>query len=255
MSADKYIEPRIPNWKKIIYFFFHTLFIFLLGTGFIFAHDMITKTSEFPVNQINIKGNTVLTDNEICKIAGFREFENIFKINISVSRLKLEKNPWIKTAKVKRTLPATIEIEIIEEKPCAKINFKDNFILNFQGELFKKLEKKDEDLNIPEITGISYRDLTQKNYFFYLVMDIVKQKNIIFANNSIIHLDKDIGISLFNTDSFNEIVLGFNDFEQKIRNLNLIRHYVTQKFDGMKIEKIDLSNKNRVILKPFPAMG
>lgn len=255
MSEDKNIETRIPNWKKIIYFFFHTIFIFLLGTGFIFAHDMITKSKDFSIRQINIKGNDYLKKEEICKIAEIKEKDNIYKINISILRLKLERNIWIKKAKVKRILPDTVEIEIVEEKPCAKINFKDNYILNLQGNLFKKYEKNDSLLDIPVITGVSYIDLSTKNYFFCLAMDIAKQKNFFQNKNYTIHLDKDMGITLLNTGDFNEIIIGFNDFEEIIKNLNSVKYYVKENFKNKKIEKIDLSNKNRVILKPFPAMG
>jgi hypothetical protein len=50
-------------------------------------------------------------------------------------------------------------------------------------------------------------------------------------------------------------VLGFTDLDKKIKNIGIVKLYVKQKFNDMKIEKIDLTNKNRVVLKPFPAMG
>jgi len=255
LSEDKNIDTRIPNWKKIIYFFSHAVFIFMLGTCFIFAHDMVTKSNDFSIRQINIKGNNHLNNEEICKIAGINVNDNIFNINISILRAKLENNLWIKKAKVKRILPDTVEIDINEEIPCAKINFKDTYILNFQGNLFKKYEKKDALFDIPEITGLNYIDLSKKNYFFCLAIDIAKQKNFFKKKNFTIHLDKDMGITLFNAGDFNEIIIGFNEFEGIIKNLNLVKYYINQKFNDIKIEKIDLSNKNRVILKPFPAMG
>lgn len=254
MSADNN-ETRIPNWKKIIYFAFHSVFIFLIGTGFIFAHDMITHTEEFSIKSVKVSGNYYLDNDDVIRIAGLNNYANLFDANISVARLKLENSPWIKKASVKRSLPDSIEIKVIEQKPYAKINFKDDFILNDQGILFKKFEKDDENLNIPEITGLSYMDLSDKNYYFSLLMDILKKNTLFLKADSRIHLDKDIGITLYNTDSFNEIVLGFTDLDKKIKNIGIVKLYVKQKFNDMKIEKIDLTNKNRVVLKPFPAMG
>ncbi|MDY0131373.1 MAG: FtsQ-type POTRA domain-containing protein [Desulforegulaceae bacterium] len=248
-------ETRIPNWKKIIYFIFHTLFIFLLGTGFIFAHDMVTKTKEFPIKKIKITGNHYLGKEEIKTIAGFFEGDNIFGLNISMARLKLENNQWIKNAKVKRILPDVLEVEITEEKPLAKISLKENFIINEQGHLFKKYENKDKFLGIPEVTGLNYSDFINKNHYYSLIMETLKTTNILFNTNSRLHLDKDIGITLYNTDSFSEILIGFTDLEKKIKSLSIVKLYLKKKFNEIKIEKINLSNKNRVVLKPFPAMG
>lgn len=254
MSADNN-EQRIPNWRKIVYFVFHLFFIFLLGTGFIYAHDMVTKTNDFAIKEVKISGNSYLNKNEICETSGLNDYENIFDLNISAARIKLENHPWIEKAKVKRRLPGAVEIEIKEQKPLAKINFLDDFIINENGEIFKKLEKKETSLNLPEITGLTYKDLKNKTKNFSLATDLLKKKSLILNNSSIIHLDKDIGIVLYNTDSYKEAVLGFTDFDQKIKNLKFVKLYVKQKFNDIKIKKIDLTNKNRVVLKPFPAMG
>jgi cell division protein FtsQ len=254
LSADNN-EQRIPNWRKIVYFVFHLFFIFLLGTGFIYAHDMVTKTNDFAIKEVKISGNSYLNKNEICETSGLNDYENIFDLNISAARIKLENHPWIEKAKVKRRLPGAVEIEIKEQKPLAKINFLDDFIINENGEIFKKLEKKETSLNLPEITGLTYKDLKNKTKNFSLATDLLKKKSLILNNSSIIHLDKDIGIVLYNTDSYKEAVLGFTDFDQKIKNLKFVKLYVKQKFNDIKIKKIDLTNKNRVVLKPFPAMG
>jgi cell division septal protein FtsQ len=67
LSADNN-EQRIPNWRKIVYFVFHLFFIFLLGTGFIYAHDMVTKTNDFAIKEVKISGNSYLNKMKFVKL-------------------------------------------------------------------------------------------------------------------------------------------------------------------------------------------
>lgn len=261
-AASKNNDLRVPNWKKILYFLFHTCFIFLLGTGFVFAYDMIMQSDNFSAQEISISGQNKVSQEEIFRIAGIQKNTNILNINIKLAMMKLEATPWIKKAEIKRELPNKLSIKITEEIPIAKISLQgvsQKFLLNTDLKLFKKSEQNDPDSDIPEVLGLSYSDIKNKNFYLNSVVKVLnmeKKSNLFLSGKtSIIKVDRDTGILISNTETCNSLVLGFNDFKEKYNNLEKIKIYLNKKFPGQKMDKIDLSQKNRVIIKPFPAMG
>ena len=261
MSADKKMTfSRIPRWKIILYFLFHLLFIPTLGTGLIFAHDMVTRSKTFELKKISLKGNEKLKKKEILKIADLNTNENLIKLNLRIIQAKLLNHPWIKTVDVKREFPNSLVIAVKEQKPVAKIKLNTLFLMNKNGKIFKKAEKKDPKLNIPEINGLNFIDLEEKNFYLQSVIEILNleknSKKLLYPYNfSKIQVDRDTGICIYNTNICKRLIMGFNDFEYKYEKLKLLTLYLHKKFPGQQLDKIDLSKKNRVVIKPFPAMG
>lgn len=259
MSAGRKID-RIPRWKKILYVIFHAFFILLLGTGLIFAHDLITQSKIFKTEKIELSGNKIFNDKQLLEIAGVKTGGNLLDIKIKQVQSRLANHPWIKTASVKRKLPGRLTIAIEEEKPVAKVKLKKFFLMNNNGEIFKKFEKNDPILDIPAVYGLNFIDINEKNFYLQSVVKMLKleknRKKILYPYNfSKIQVDRDTGICIYNTNICKRLIMGFNDFEYKYQQLKLLTLYLQKKFPGQQLDKIDLSKKNRVVIKPFPAMG
>ncbi len=240
----------------------HGFIISALGVIFIFVYDMVTQTENFNASEIIIKGNKKLDNNKILKIAGIKKNQNMLNMNLKIIKNRLLNEPWINNAVITRKLPHRIEIKIQEEDVLAKVELKKDsyFLINKKGKIFKKAEKVDDKLDIPLITGLTFFDIEKKNFYTKAAIQIAKMKNrkknlFISGNNTKIHVDRDTGIYLFNTLKSEKLFLGFNGFDRKYKNLKLLAKYLSKKFPGQKMENIDLSKKNRVIIKPFPAMG
>lgn len=89
------------------------LFLLLLIIGAIsFA---CFKFIDIPIRSIIIKGNNVLTDNEIIKQAGLEDYPSYFSVLSIVVKNKLKKNPYIEEVKVSKGI-LNVKITVKEKK-------------------------------------------------------------------------------------------------------------------------------------------
>lgn len=105
---------------------FLLLFVYLLVT-------LIYYFIKSPIKNISIKGNHLLTEEDVITDSKISYNDSIFKISTYKIEKNLEKNPLIKKAKIERRLNGTIIINIEENK------------ILFLNALTKKLVLSDEE--------------------------------------------------------------------------------------------------------------
>lgn len=71
-------------------------------------------TPAFNITKIRVHGNSVLTDEKIILSAGITEGVNIFGVSIAEATKGVEEMSYIESVKIKRRLPSTIEITVVE---------------------------------------------------------------------------------------------------------------------------------------------
>lgn len=126
------------------------LFIFILV---IIAIWGILHTRLFGVKNIVIINNNHLTEEEIISISGVNQGDNIYKRSSKEIKDSLFENAYIEDATIKKKLPNTIEINIVERNINYMIQFSDTYVyLNNQGYM---LEQTTEKANVPIIVGLS----------------------------------------------------------------------------------------------------
>jgi len=89
------------------------LFLLLIIIGAIFF--ACYKFVDIPILSVNIKGNEILTDDEILKESKLDDYPSYFSIISLMVKKDLKKNPYIKDAKVSKGL-LNVNITITEEK-------------------------------------------------------------------------------------------------------------------------------------------
>ncbi len=98
--------------RKIRYgriFMFIIMPIFLLYVAFSFI--------DFPIKNIFISGNSILSDQDIIEILSLEDYPSIFKYSSLSLERKLEDNMYIKEAKVTKKKLKEIHITVVENKP------------------------------------------------------------------------------------------------------------------------------------------
>lgn len=95
------------NFKGLIVIL---LIIYLIGSVLLYVFKM-------PVRNVVIKNNNIVSDMEIIKTAGVKEYPPLIKVNKLVVRKKLMKNTIIKDVKIKKSLLGKVTIIVNERKP------------------------------------------------------------------------------------------------------------------------------------------
>lgn len=227
----------------------------------IISYCWITQTDWFQTNRIEITGLKRLNNTEVMKQAEIRYGMNIFEMNLSVIRKRLTAHPWISRAEVLRIIPDGIELRITEHVPVARVVFDESYVMNDRGVIFKKYS---EDLSyLPVVEGLFPEDIKvfgrnnrqQETHQLISVLDILKIKDDLFLPLSSkkidrIVVDREIGLNLYSNGWIRSVLIGYGDYPEKFKRLEDVVRYVTKKDSRIIIEKINLVNPDRIVIKP-----
>lgn len=114
ISKKKVVSKKVKKKqiRKIRYgrvFLYIILPILLLFLIFSFVH--------FPIKNIFITGNSILSDQEIIELAGISDYPSIFEFTTRELIAKLEKNKYIDSVKIRKKKLKEIYIEVTENVP------------------------------------------------------------------------------------------------------------------------------------------
>lgn len=86
-------------------------------------------TPGFDIKEIEVNGNSVLKDSEIIRSSGIVKGVNIFGVSLGEAKDNIKSMGYIENVKVRRSLPSTIEITVVEEVGVGYIKAKDGYVI------------------------------------------------------------------------------------------------------------------------------
>ena len=106
----------------------------------------------FNIKEIKVSNNNIVSSEEIISLSTLKTDENIFKFSKNNVKNKIKENAYIENVQIKRKIPKTIEINIIEREPKYSIDFMGKYAyINNQGYI---LEISEDNKGLPIIQGI-----------------------------------------------------------------------------------------------------
>ena len=127
------------------------------------------ENPDYRLTMIDMQTDGTLQRDQVLKIAGLREGENIFQVNLAQVHRVLQQLPQVDEVEVLRKLPGEIDIRILERKPIAWITsekqitdpFQSNvaFLMDARGVLMKEKKLLPEYLGLPLVTGCTSESL------------------------------------------------------------------------------------------------
>ena len=234
------------NIKKILL----TLFLLLISTVLFFPEyllklekvNKLVKYLGFELNYIQVLGNKTVSKEDIVNKVVFKNCDNLFCVNLQQSKNEIEKNNWVKSAKLRYSLPSKLSIVIEEEKPTFLLKENKNItLLNLEGKKIQdiKIISNDyKDLLILSGDGVENKILNLLNIFSVgtVISENIKEATLVssrrwslkHSSNIIIELPEDNP-----SKAFYKIV----ELENKYGFLN------------ERLKKIDLRISDRMIIQ------
>lgn len=108
-----------------------------------------------PVKNINVLGNTILTDSEIIETTKVKNNSSLFLVNTFSLKKKVQSLPIIKEVKVKKRLNGTLEIYVEEEMVLFFSKTANKYILSGN----KEMEAHEVILGIPTLINYTPSDI------------------------------------------------------------------------------------------------
>ncbi|MBQ7095572.1 MAG: FtsQ-type POTRA domain-containing protein [Clostridia bacterium] len=111
-SVERYYQKKKRRKKKAKVLFFTLLFaLFLLSLA------ILSMTVFFNADTIEVEGNTRYSADEILEIGGLKIGQNLFRLDKFEVIDQMKTLPYIKEVTIRRKLPNTLKIDVVENQP------------------------------------------------------------------------------------------------------------------------------------------
>ena len=251
-------QRRKLDWRRLLHRALRvsvTLFsLSLVIVSSFLVVQLLMVSDLFKLDEVVVGGSKRLATEQVVALSNIRIGTNTFSLDLKLIGQKIEENPWVEKASVRRIFPRKIEIRVTERKPVAIVNLDYLYYLDEQGEIFKSLDSQDQ-LDYPVITGFDQQRALRhdQNYakrlerIVQLLSDLQKRQHLSLAQVSEIHQQENGGLSLYTLEDGVRIKLGRSDFSRKLDRLERIYAQLSSKLHML--EYIDLNVEDKVIVR------
>ncbi len=247
-------DPFFRRYGRFFSFIGSTLGLTLLFISVIFGglllYAEVVSSPRLMLRHINVVGLDRVDKENLLEQANLREGRNILAVSTSEAEAIIESNPYVKTAKVVKVLPGTVNVSIVERRPVVLVNIDGLFIMDAKGVLFKRYSPADR-LDIPIVTGLEqHKDkwkFTMGPALLRLVRVLEDAERFNLSNISEIHADPVHGFSVVTLREGIRLDLGSTGFVEKFGMLEKIISARGGKLTG--IEFVDLNNDRGVVVR------
>ena len=126
-----------------------------VGTAGWAGYRFATTSPRFAIETIEVEGATTLGPDGIRARIPVAPGDNVFRADLDAIEAALEREPWIADATVRRELPRTLVIEVVERRAAALVDLGGLYLADAEGHVFKRARFEDgEGGGLPVITGI-----------------------------------------------------------------------------------------------------
>ncbi len=218
-------------------------------------YQYFQRSARLNVGEIKVMGCMNAKESELLKLAQVDFRASLARLDLKEVSSRLAKHPWVEKAKVKRdwTRRALI-IEVQERVPQALILLEDLYLVDRQGEVFKKAEPKDR-LDYPVLTGLNRQEIMERDN---RAVDLLRQalellellgQRKVFTRREVseIHLSKQNGLTIFTFNGGMPIRLGSGGLSDKLSRLEKVLPDLQQK--SKNVEYLDLNYPRKVVVK------
>ena len=122
--------------------------------------NKLIKDLGFELNHVQVLGNKTISKEDIIKKIVFKNCDNLFCVDLNKSKNEIEKNNWIKLARLKYDLPSKLSIVIEEEKPTFLLKETEQItLLNIEGKKIQDIDVISNDYkNLLILSGSGVED-------------------------------------------------------------------------------------------------
>jgi cell division septal protein FtsQ len=226
-------------------------------------------TSErFKVQNINFVGCKHSSAEALERVVRESVPSNILQIDLKQLSSRLEEEPWIAQAEIRRILPSRLIIYVAERTPSVLLEVQGELMLaDKSGILLSRYEQKYGKLDVPVFKGLvgqniqEYRtNQVENSARVGLGMRMLEELDYgspAFTRNiSEVDLADKGNVKILLVDDGAEVSLGDRDFLKRFRTLiSNMAQYQDLKSQYSEIVSIDLRFEGRIIYRPRPGSG
>jgi cell division septal protein FtsQ len=133
--------------------------VVVVGLALYAGHRAIAVVSGlemFRVDQIHVRGNHRLSNGEVRAMLDGLRGRSVLAVDLGEWRRALLNSPWVADASLRRTLPSTVDVVILERAPLGIARIKGSlYLVDDRGAVIDDYGPGYADLDLPIIDGLS----------------------------------------------------------------------------------------------------
>ena len=247
---DKINLSFLYKYKKLFLSVISSFIImFIIIYGGINLYSYITKSDNFLLTEIDISGESYLTEQEIIDMAGLKKNTNLLQYKINEIEARLLSSEWIQHVKITRILPSAFKIEIVERKPIfIIINNNELYYLDNKAQYIAKIQK-DKFIGLP-VLYINNTTINEINLLPDFINELETTK-FPYALNEIswVNISQLYGFELFIESSNLTLQIDTVNYEENIKNLISVIEDLKKRKEISKVRKIRAAFNKVMIIK------
>src|SRR5690606_9301975 len=109
------VAPQRSRVVAALRWLFGGAFVLVLATLVAWGGRHFATTSErFGFDTLVISGATRFSEAELIRLLGVSKGDNLFALDMEAAERHLLEHPWVASAALRRKLPSTLELDIVE---------------------------------------------------------------------------------------------------------------------------------------------
>jgi len=242
--------PKLADWTRKFAELASKLFLAGVVSYLFFAgYNFLLSSPKFKIQHFYFQGNQVLSNTEVLEWLGSLKGQNLFAINLTQLNQQLLQHPWIKSSSIQRKFPKSLDFEITERVPYARVMKDQVYLIDNFGVTLSP--EKPEYKHLPLIIMGKNRKKYFSNEKALYTLKTMRYFNKLsfFKNNPLDEAEiKGHSRVLFVTKSRDlQIQMSLNKLNEGFKNFMIILDSLEEQ--NLKVQMIDLSFKDQVIIK------
>jgi cell division protein FtsQ len=125
------------------------------------AWRFFSEGEHFQLQTISIRGNALVSEDEVLRMAGIREGVSAMELDPDAVREGVERHPLLRSARVELEMPHTLTIDVEERTAAAVVALGRLYFADERGVLFKEVGPRDPVDHLPVVTGLEAVDFAR----------------------------------------------------------------------------------------------
>jgi cell division septal protein FtsQ len=204
----------------------------------------------FHVDQIHVRGNHRLSNGEVLAMLEGLRGRSVLAVDLAEWRRALLNSPWVADASLRRTLPSTVDVVILERAPLGIGRIDGSlYLVDEHGTAIDEYGPSYADLDLPIIDGLSgvpasapgeersdvYRALLARRLLDALrvrnMAGQISQIDVSDSRNAVVLLHGDPTLIRLGNERFVERLLSYHELAPALREQVPAIDYVDLRFD------------------------
>ena len=149
---------RRRGWRHLPWRTLARLVVILSAVGYVGyrAAGLVLSAEALTVTRITVSGNTRLSAGEVLSLLDGLRGRNMVTVDLEAWREKLTASPWVADAAMRRVLPGTVDVFVVERQPIGIGRIGGRlYLIDRRGETIDEFGPNYADLDLPIIDGLA----------------------------------------------------------------------------------------------------